>query len=438
MRASNDSERIVISGEDLVMPTPETLATKTSDPAIFLSVTSNPLYWVGTRVSAVAQGYQMFRPMQFEVSYVPQVPVTYSGNVIYGTLFSDGREMSSLQQSLASSNGGGITPCYSPAKSRVRLGAQLPQRLFRVKGNASDPQVNPFRWVATYSGSNPEGSSTSAPGWVVVKWRYEFVNGVGNGGENVYSIYTTPTASHNLLQLHLSSVGLRSERALSPLFGTVIGVLKIAGIQILRNIAVLFLENTKALAGTDSTLFGAGSIAAVQPPSKQEANETQTTTIRDNVGNEWEVPDDTPVVIYQQGPQVSIGGETPAQSIELVNIQYKGTSWTDTSMEYDLNLVQTMEKNIYAGNMDATVQVQVEFDNALRVYTVTLGWLKAATTVPATGVTFRIIGKDASDNEYTLFTLENSIALPSSILAQNTSFIYTIPNPDLKFIPKSV
>lgn len=437
MKASNDSERIVIAGEDLVMPTPETLATKTSDPAIFLSVTSNPLYWVGTRVSAVAQGYQMYRPLQFQVSYVPQVPVTYSGNVIYGTLFSDGREMSSLQQSLASSNGGGITPCYSPAKSNVRLGQQLPQRLFRVKGNASDPQVNPFRWVATYSGSNPEGSSTSAPGWVVVKWRYEFVNGVGNGGENVYTIYTTPTNVHEQIKLHLTTVGLNHERAVSPLFGTVIGVLKIAGIQILRNIAVLFLENTKALAGNDSTLFGAGSIAAVQPPSKQEANDTQTTTIRDNVGNEWEVPDDTPVVVYQQGPQVNVGDEKPSEPIVIRAMTYVGTAWTKTTGETTTLLHQTAEKTTFAGNENAVVQIQVDFDNALKVYAVTFGWLKNATEVPANGVTGKIIGIDTNDQEHVLFTLENSIPLPSSILLQNTSFIYTIPNPDLKYIPKT-
>lgn len=318
-RTSNDSEKLVISGEDLVMPTPETLATKTSDPAIFLSVTSNPLYWTGTRVSSVAAGYQMFRPLMFEVEYVPQVPVTYSGNVIYGTLFSDGREMSSLQQSLASSNGGGITPCYSPAKSRVRLGEQLPQRLFRLKGNASDAQVNPFRWVATYSGSNPEGSSTSAPGWVVVRWRYEFMNGVGNGGDAVITTYTTPVEQQRALQHHLARHSLQSDRALSPLFGTVIGILKLAGVQILRNIAVLFLENTKAITSTDSTLFGAGAIAAVIPPSKTSAGNDSTTVIRDQAGNEWKVADDTPVVIYQQGPPVSTSGPIPPQASFLVS-----------------------------------------------------------------------------------------------------------------------
>lgn len=418
------------------MPTPETLASKTSDPAIFLSVTSNPLYWVGTRIAAVAQGYQMYRPIQFQVSYVPQVPVTYSGNVIYGTLFSDGREMSSLQQSLASSNGGGITPCYSQAKSWVKLGPQLPQRLFRVKGNASDPQVNPFRWVATYSGSNPDGSSTSAPGWVVVKWKYEFVNGVGNGGENVYTIYTTPTSAHNILSRHLTSVGLNSERAVSPLFGTVIGVLKVAGIQILRNIAVLFLENTKALAGSDSTLFGAGSIAAVQPPSKQEINETQTTTIRDNVGNEWDVPDDTPVVVYQQGPQVNVGDPTPSiDPIVITRAQYQGESWVNSAQTI-VPLNQTTEKYIFAGNDSGIVQVQLEFDNALKVYAITFGWLKNATSVSTTPVTGKIVGFDEDNKEYVLFQIENSIVLPSSILLQNTSFIYTIPNSQLQYTYK--
>lgn len=343
MRPSSDKEKLVVSGEDLVMPTPETLGSKKSDPSIFLSVPANPLYWIGTRLSSVASGYQMYRPLEFTVSYVPQVPVTYSGNVIYGTLFSDGREMASLQQSLASSNGGGITPCYTPAKSRVKLGEQLPQKLFRVKGNAADSQVNPFRWVATYSGSNPSGESTSAPGWIVVKWTYEFVGGIGNGGDSVATIYTTPPEAAEQLSTHLESVGLRVDRAISPLFGTVIGVLKMVGIQVLRNVAVLFLENTRALANGDNTLFGAGAMAAVAPPSKQEALNSDTTIIRDGAGNEWEVSDDTPVVIYEQGPVVSASEPTPPVDVFTItelSVDCIGYPSTDQNLAVHLKKVK--------------------------------------------------------------------------------------------------
>lgn len=344
MKPSSDKEKLVVSGEDLVMPTPETLGSKKSDPSIFLSVPANPLYWIGTRLSSVAGGYQMYRPIEFTVSYVPQVPVTYSGNVIYGTLFSDGREMASLQQSLASSNGGGITPCYTPAKSRVRLGEQLPQKLFRVKGNAADAQVNPFRWVATYSGSNPNGESTSAPGWIVVKWTYEFVGGIGNGGDSVQTIYTTPPEAAVQLRHHLESVGLRSDRAISPLFGTVIGVLKMVGIQVLRNVAVLFLENTRALANGDNTLFGAGAMAAVAPPSKQEALNSDTTIIRDGAGNEWEVSDDTPVVIYEQGPVVSASEPAPpVPEIVVTNMSVHCVTFPDRDYTLSVDLKKATE-----------------------------------------------------------------------------------------------
>lgn len=425
------------------MPTPETLASKTSDPAIFLSVTCNPLYWIGTRVSSIASGYQMYRPLLFEVSYVPQVPVTYSGNVIYGTLFGEGRDMSALQQSLASSNGGGITPCYTPAKSKVKLGeSNLPFKLFRVKGFASESINNPFRWVATYSGSNPSGASTSAPGWVVVRWKFEFVNGVGNGGDSVTTIYTTPPESQQALADHLARTALRQERALSPLFGTVIGLLKIAGVQLLRNIAVLFLENTKAMASGDQTLFGAGSMAAVIPPSKREQNDTPVTVIKDAAGVEWEVPDDTPVVIYQQGPVIISStppGPDPPSPVEkhfdvyAIVVSFNGYLYHGNTVTVDARNSTEME-GIFTGHTTYegthTVDVTATIGAAI-VISIEVSNTPTSTVGNKAQISIKLVGSSSTD--YYEYDLSFAPSLYVRAESEPAVYDFSLPNPEAFF-----
>lgn len=326
------------------MPTAKTLAAgQLSESQIFLCVQSNPSTWLGTRIAALAAGYQLYRPLKFEVEYVPQVPVTYAGNVIYGTLFSQGRDPENLQQSLASSNGGGITPCYTRARSKVSLSARfLPQQLFRVKGNIAQQECNPFRWVATFSGVNPEGPNTTCPGWVMVRWRYEFSNGVGSSGESTSVISQTPATSLTEVEQHLLRHALRAELALNPFFGTVLGILKQAGIELLRNIAVLVLESTEGRSTTsDRTSFGPGSMLRVTPPAKTTqgplADDEGLTEVRDGSGSSWLLPDDTPVVIYQQGTPVSVSAPAPVPvtvSRISVRIKYKGVNAVVNLTEY--------------------------------------------------------------------------------------------------------
>lgn len=327
-----DGSKLVVTGEDLVMPTSETLTRKTSDPAIFLSVLANPMYWKGTRIAQLAGSYQTYRPLKFEVKYVPQVPVTYSGNVIYGTLFEEGRSDDSLQQALVSSNGGGVAPCYERAHSIVRLNKQfLPQQNYRLQGNAADPQVTPFRWVATYSGSDPSGQSTSAPGWICVSWKFEFSNGTGTGDSSVTTTYTTPPESKDVVLSRLRRLTGEQDLTL-PLFGTVLGLLKTAGYQLLRNIAIMVLENTPATSGLESSTFGAGMMLSVVPPNRSAVGPTDgdpVTVVRDLAGNEWSVGDATPVVVYQQGPTI-IDGLAPV-TVKRFGIATFGMTYTDAS-----------------------------------------------------------------------------------------------------------
>lgn len=93
---------------------------------LFAVIPSNPAYWTGTRVAVLASAYFNYRPLRMSFHYVPQVPVTYAGTVVSGTLWNGQAVESDVQQTLVTSNGGMMNQCYVPADSRVILGRNLP------------------------------------------------------------------------------------------------------------------------------------------------------------------------------------------------------------------------------------------------------------------------------------------------------------------------
>lgn len=80
-----------------------------SGQTLFSVITANPVYWGGTRISAIASAYYNYRPIKMSFHYVPQVPVTVSGTVVAGTLWCGQVPSWDLQQSLVTSNGGMMT-----------------------------------------------------------------------------------------------------------------------------------------------------------------------------------------------------------------------------------------------------------------------------------------------------------------------------------------
>lgn len=291
-----NEQEIIIEGEDLVIPTPDALPTESTTSPVFLSIPANPLYWKGTRISGIASVYQQYRPLYFEVDYIPQVPVTVPGQVIYGTLYNKGVSKDSFQQTLMTSNGGGMTQCYLKSTSRVICNKKtLPLTLYNTFDPMNENVANPFTWVAHYSGawSGTSGTpTTSQPGWVYVRWKYLFSVGLGNNGRQVEVLNQT---SSELAQLTNAFAG----------WGIVISWLKNKAVTLLTKIAVVLLDETisTASAARDSlqTRLGVGSTFSVDPRSLRTDANDGTVELHDDAGNSFFIPDSTRVVVYENG-----------------------------------------------------------------------------------------------------------------------------------------
>lgn len=171
-----------VTGCDLVYQIPDSLATEFQNSQVITVIPCNPAYWLGTRVAAVASGYQNFRPIQFEVIYVPQCAVTQQGNVIGGTLWNQAPTTENLQQTLKTSNGGMLTQCYSKQNAIVKLGNNLQYNLYRM-GGAIDQESNPFIYIALGIATTDVNNNRIVPGYFYVRYTYTFKNPIGTGIE---------------------------------------------------------------------------------------------------------------------------------------------------------------------------------------------------------------------------------------------------------------
>lgn len=165
-----------VAGKDLIYQIPETINTNTT--TILTVIPSNPAYWLGTRIAALAAGYQNFRPIKFKAHYIPQCAVTQQGNVLAGTLWAMSPSKENLQQTLRTSNGGMLTQCYKPSVSNVKLGVNLQYNLYRM-GGKFDQESNPFTFVALAIAVT-SGNNKINPGYFSIEYEYEFKNPIGN------------------------------------------------------------------------------------------------------------------------------------------------------------------------------------------------------------------------------------------------------------------
>lgn len=170
----------IVNGCDLVYQIPDSLSTEFQNSQVISIIPCNPAYWSGTRVAAVAAGYQNFRPMYFEVIYVPQCAVTQQGNVIGGTLWNQAPSTENLQQTLKTSNGGMLTQCYSKQNAIVKLGNNLQYNLFRM-GGAIDQESNPFIYIALGIATTDSENNRIVPGYFYVRYTFQFKNPIGTG-----------------------------------------------------------------------------------------------------------------------------------------------------------------------------------------------------------------------------------------------------------------
>jgi len=171
----------LVTGCDLVYKINNTLNTDFQNTDLLTIIPSNPAYWTGTRVSAIASGYQNYRPLKFQVHYVPVCAVTQQGCVIGGTLWHDVPSEENLQQTLKTSNGGMITQCYKTSTSVIKLGTNLQQNLFRMAGMI-DQESNPFIYIALSIATTNNGSKI-IPGYFYVSYQYQFKNPIGQSTE---------------------------------------------------------------------------------------------------------------------------------------------------------------------------------------------------------------------------------------------------------------
>lgn len=167
-----------VKGRDLVYSIPSKLDTDNNTDVITV-IPANPAYWTGTRISAIAAGYQNYRPLRFDISYVPQCAVTQQGNVIAGTLWAMAPSKQNLQQTLRTSNGGMLTQCYNPKTSRVQLKGNLQFNLFRM-GGKFDQESNPFIFIALSIATIDTNGNRIIPGYFYVTYEYELKNPIGN------------------------------------------------------------------------------------------------------------------------------------------------------------------------------------------------------------------------------------------------------------------
>jgi len=187
---------VKISGCDLIYKIPDNIQTL-QNTNVMTIIPANPAYWTGTRISAIAQGYQNYRPLQLKIHYCPQCPVTQQGNVIGGTLWDDVPSADSLQQSLKTSNGGFLTQCYQPISTTIRLKSNLQINLYRMAGDMNQ-QSNPFYFIALSIAAYNNENRLINPGIFYVEYTYILKNPIGVSTQYVNSGLTTANAQNNI------------------------------------------------------------------------------------------------------------------------------------------------------------------------------------------------------------------------------------------------
>jgi len=174
----SDGTSCRVRGCDLVYSIPDNLI-KDNDTQVIAIIPANPIYWTGTRMSALASGYQNYRPVSFQVFYVPEIAVTQPGNVIGGTLWNMVPDDSVIQQTLKTSNGGMITQCYAPSVSNIRMKSNLQFNLYRIGGDIDQESV-PFIYLALAIACKDSNNNRVIPGWFYIKYDYILKNPIGN------------------------------------------------------------------------------------------------------------------------------------------------------------------------------------------------------------------------------------------------------------------
>lgn len=177
LRQNGNSVRV--TGRDLIYSIPDDLTAPIQDTNVITVIPANPAYWKGTRIAALASGYQNYRPILFKITYIPMCAVTQQGNVIGGTIWDDGIDNANIQQSLRTSNGGFMTQCYVPHTTQIRPKSNLQFNLYRMGGDFTTTS-NPFLFIAIAVGCKNQNDQRIIPGYFYITWSFELKNPIGS------------------------------------------------------------------------------------------------------------------------------------------------------------------------------------------------------------------------------------------------------------------
>lgn len=176
-------------------------------PNISYFITANPASWNGTRIAAIAAGYQNYRPLSFKIHYRPQVGSTSTVSMFIGTVWQNNymTNRSTIEPSLVTSPGGTYLPAWQSCCSVVPLGRRLPQRMFPIR----DPDFStvPFSVVCRASDGGPDSDSVAMPGRIFIEYVYEFRNAIGSGSTG-FQPGTTVNRLVSLNQLYEGTTSL--------------------------------------------------------------------------------------------------------------------------------------------------------------------------------------------------------------------------------------
>jgi hypothetical protein len=217
LRQNGNSVRV--TGRDLIYSIPDDLTSPIQDTNVITVIPANPAYWKGTRIAALASGYQNYRPIIFKITYIPMCAVTQQGNVIGGTIWDDGIDNDNLQQSLRTSNGGFMTQCYVPHTTRIRPKSNLQFNLYRMGGEFSTTS-NPFIFIALAIGCKDTAKQRITPGYFYVTWSFELKNPIGS----INSYNNTGLIQYSQLNLDMNNTLINIDPSAEVPFGAYIDV----------------------------------------------------------------------------------------------------------------------------------------------------------------------------------------------------------------------
>lgn len=181
-KRTNDG--LIVRGFDLV-------TAFAGDTNISYFMPANPVLWPGTRIAAIASGFQNYRPLKFVIHYRPQVGSDSTLSMFIGTIWQNNyiTARDQIEPSLLTSPGGVYEPAWQSSMTEVKCGNNLPQRMYPIR----DPSYTtiPFSVVARAAEGDSTSPAVHMPGRIFMEYTYEFRNAIGLGTGYGPAVLTT-------------------------------------------------------------------------------------------------------------------------------------------------------------------------------------------------------------------------------------------------------